>query len=163
MPVGVDRVGRDRRGLVVERRRDRQKIAGRQADEIGKAAVAMHADIAAPFLAQRLAAAAAAPAMPAGEIEIDRAAVADLDVGHAVADRDDVAAELVAHDARGLAAHAAGAHVEQRQPDAGGAHLHHAPRRAAPWAARPRCRTDASPHLGTTIARMSAPLRASVS
>ena len=125
MPVRVDGIGRDRGRLVAQAVRNRQEVRGRQADIFGEPAVAVGADIAAEILAQRLAPAAAPTAAPAGEIEIDRAPVADRKPGHALADLDDLPREFMTHDTRYRAAEPAEAHVDQRQPHPGGAHAHH--------------------------------------
>ena len=124
VPVGVDGIGGDRRSLVIEAVRDWQEITGGQTHEVSEAAIAMDADEAAEILAQCFAPAMTPAAMPAIEVKVDGAAIAGLDVGDAVADSDNVAAEFVTHDARRFAAEAAAAHVEQRQPDTGGADLH---------------------------------------
>jgi hypothetical protein len=50
--------------------------------------------------------------MSAHEVEINRGAIADLHVGHACADGDNVAGQFMPHDARRRAAEAAAAHVE---------------------------------------------------
>ena len=61
--------------------------------------------------------------MPAHEIEVNRHAIADLDVSDALADGDNVAAKFVPHNSGRFAAEAAAAHVEECETYATRSHL----------------------------------------
>src|SRR5581483_7459369 len=59
-----------------------------------------NADVAAEIFAERLSAAAAPLALSAYEVEINRCAIANFDIGHTLADGDNVAAQFMPHNAR---------------------------------------------------------------
>jgi hypothetical protein len=83
----------------------------------------MDADIAAKILAKRLSASTAPSAVSAYEVEINRCAIADLDVGDALANGDNIAAEFVPHNSWRLAAEAPTAHVEECETHAPRSHF----------------------------------------
>ena len=113
VPIGVDRISRDCRSLVVETFGDRKEVARRQNHIVGIATINMNPDIAAMVFTQGLASAMAPAAVATIEIKIDRAPITGSDIGHPVPNRDNIAAEFMPHDPGRFASEYAGSHGDK--------------------------------------------------